>query len=314
MNIVADEKECPIESRENVKIRSGQIIKLQRLHGLLEQVYTSLSGNDQDSNLMEKLISYVQRLRSFNIAQSAEDQFTQLYALRKWLFWVPIDLLQARRNDPSALLILAYFFITMLELEPIFPDVGAAFGADLVLSPLEEVLAALNRITPARSSLPFWQTIIALMKFPQQVAAEYRNSKVWTKQQDLEETFAPANPVFQPESLNIDVIQQLNNYQFCDGRQAFRDSPLSQFGSEFPDLDSSLAGPPIPRSDQSDYMIQSGRTSFVGGRDLGPRASYPYGSHVDRLVTVSPESQRSNFSYNMGISYPHSSGYVKTFV
>lgn len=314
MSNVGNENVRSGDSQKNVNIRSGHIIKLQRLHGLLEHVNTNLTGNDQDSKLMEKLISYVQRLRSFNIAQSAEDQFTQLYALRKWLFWVPVDLLQARRNDPSALLVLSYFFTTMLELESIFPDVGAAFGADLALPPLEEALTALNRITPARSSLPFWQMIRALVKFPQQVAAEYRNSKIWTKQQALEETFAPANSVFQPESLNVDVIQQLNNYQFCDGREAFRDSPLSQFGSEFPDINSSLAGPPIPTPDQSDYMFQSGRTSFVGGRDLGSRASYPYGTPVDRLVTVSPETQRSNFAYNTGVSYPYSSGYVEAFL
>ena len=314
MNVVADECECPMESRENVKIRSEHINKLQRLHGLIEQVDINLNGNDQDSKLMEKLVSYIQRLRSFNIAQSAEDQFTQLYALRKWLFWVPVDLLQARRNDPSALLVLAYFFTTMLELVPIFPDVGAAFGADLAISPLEEVLTALNRIMPARSSLPFWQMIVALMKFPQKVAAEYRNLNVWTKQQDSAETFAPTNPVFQPESLNIDVVQQLNNYQFCDGREAFRDSPLSQFGNEFPDINPSLVGPPIPTSDQSDYGFQNDRTSFVGGRDLGSRASFPYGASVDRLVTISPETRRSNFTYDTGVPYPYSSAYVKKFI
>ena len=313
MDVFSDETKCSAENSEDIKMRSEHVTKLQRLHGLLEHVNSNLTSDDQDSKLLEKLISYVQRLRSFNIAQSAEDQFTRLYALRKWLFWVPADLLQARRNDPSALLVLAYFFTTMLELEPIFPKIGAAFGADLALTPLEEIITALKSMIPARPSLPFWQMVLALMKFPQKVAADYRNQKIWTKQRHSKETYASHGSVFHPEQIHLDVVQQLNDYRFHDGREAFRDSPLSQFGGDIPDVGSSLTGPSIPTSDQSDYTIHSGRTSVIGGRDLETRASCTYGSPVDRLVMMNPETQRSDYAYNMGFSYPYSSGYVCQF-
>ena len=308
MNVTAEDADSSKGSRETVKMRSEHITKLQRLHGLLEHVNSNLTSEDQDSKLLEKLISYVQRLRSFNIAQSAEDQFTQLYALRKWLFWVPADLLQSRRNDPSALLILAYFFTTMLELEPIFPSIGAAFGADLALAPLEEIIAALDSMIPTQPSLPFWQMLLALMEFPQKIAADYKNRRAWARHRQSKEIYESHGPVFHPEQLHLDVVQQLNNYQFCDGREAFRDSPLSQFGGDFPDLGSSLVGPPVPTSDQVDYIVPGERAPIIGGRDLGSRASYSYGSPVERLATANPEAQRAGYTYGMGFSYPYSSG------
>ena len=305
----------PRDNQLSPTFRREHLTKLHNLHGLLEQVRASLDSDDQDRKLMDTLIGYVQRLRSFNVAQSAGEQFNQLYALRKWLFWVPIDMLQTRKNDPSALLILAYYFTTMLELEPMFPDVSAAFGADLALPPLEEIIRMIDSLLSPRTSLPYWQTILALLKYPRKTATSFQSKRTWLSH-ETKEAYTISTPSYGTERLNMDLVQQVNDYQFIDGRDAFRDSPLSQFGNVFPpEVGSSFSGPVVSSAgEQPDYGIVSGahRPPVVGRHSHISRPSISYGSPADRLVPVSPESRRKeNYSYGLaGTSYPYTSGCV----
>jgi hypothetical protein len=82
---------------------------------------------------VDQLLSYLQRLQATPPAQSPEEQFSQSYMMRKWLFWVPVSLLQRQGGKGPAMLTLAHFYATALTLEPLFPDLGASFCSALAL-------------------------------------------------------------------------------------------------------------------------------------------------------------------------------------
>ncbi len=88
----------------------------------LQRAQMALMGNEVELHWLNQLIAYVQRLQSLNPAQSPEEQFSQMYYLRKWLLWVPVSLLQRRGGSAATMITLGYFYSTALALEPLFPD------------------------------------------------------------------------------------------------------------------------------------------------------------------------------------------------
>src|SRR5579871_420657 len=126
--------------------RRDHVQTLQRIQEALGGLQHYLSAYEHESKWVEQLNGYIHRLRTSNPAQSPEEQFNQLYALRKWLFWVPVTLLSARKGDVWTLLVLAHYYGTALSLEPLFPDIGSSFLGTLALHPLEEIVRIINTI------------------------------------------------------------------------------------------------------------------------------------------------------------------------
>jgi len=157
---------------------------LQTTFYAVHRLQGALVGHELESNWVKQLLSYIQQLQILPPPQTAEEQFNYLYQLRKWLFWVPISLLQRDEGQGSAIMTLAYFYATSIALEPLFPDLGSTFCSASALPPLEAILQVTNAMQ-SKHSTDSSAEIASLMQFPQQTALNYRNRAMQIQQSAL---------------------------------------------------------------------------------------------------------------------------------
>ena len=189
---------------------------LQRTVQSLQRLQMALAGHELELSWVTQLLTYVQRLQSLNPPQTAEEQFSQLYHLRKWLFWVPISLLQRQDGQGPALLTLSHFYATALTLEPLFPDLGSSFCGAVALPPLENIIRVTDAMQLEQAMYPTSVEIATLMQFPQQTALSYRNCAMQTAQPAMQQE--PNLVTISPETLSYTSIGNLS--------PAFAPSPL----------------------------------------------------------------------------------------
>lgn len=264
--------------REHLTILSDIQHSLARL-----QPYLSLTRHEQEGKWVEQLRNYIERLRASGAAQTAEEQFEQLYALRKWLFWVPISLLAAKHTDATVMVVLAHFYATALALEPMFPEIGAVFCANRSLGPLEEIIL----IVQGYQNPPYddrTRSVSYLIQYPNDVAASYKTRRDWMRQQAGEASPVPQTP-YGLEALNMD-LQNLAQYSYGQTLSpAFAPSPLNFFPtSSLPGLASGptspyLEVPHVPRTSVDLTYSSPSYTTPLGSPATGPPYSVPAQPH-----------------------------------
>lgn len=269
----------PISSetrREHLAILSDVQNSLSRL-----QPYLSLTRHEQEGKWIEQLRNYIERLRASGAAQSAEEQFGQLYALRKWLFWVPISLLAAKRTDATVMVVLAHFYATALALEPMFPEIGAVFCANRSLGPLEEIVLLVQGYqNPSYDDRT--QSVSYLIQFPNDVATSYKTRREWMRQQIGEGSPVTQTP-YNLETLNMDLQNQLAQYSYGQSLSpAFAPSPLNFFpAASLPGLASGPTSPylEVPRTSVDLTYSSSSYASPLGSPATGSSYSVPEQPH-----------------------------------
>lgn len=241
---------------------------LQNTVQSLQQLQMALEGHDMELHWASQLLIYVQRIQTANPPQSADEQFSQLYYLRKWLFWVPISLLRRQGGTGPALLTLSHFYATALNLEPLFPDLGSSFCGAMTLSPLETILRATTNETGS------------LMQFPRQTVLSYRSRALQTSSQSMMQQTHPLvnigpetlsyismgniSPAFAPSPLHYGTPQSASSTQspflevpsthagFSYGTQSWGTAPSPSFPARYTGQDEQMY----------DYMAYGG---FRGG-------------------------------------------------
>ena len=162
----------------------------QERHSILTSVLAALQRlqpvlvvNSPEAYWIEQLLGYISYLLNTQPAQTAAEQFDQLYSLRKWVLFVPCLLLEKPMVDGPSTLVVAHLYATALALEPLFPSLGASFCAAISLPPLERII---QMTAPMQTDDQFGHhalEISSLMHFPQQAVSTYRARLAWTQQQ-----------------------------------------------------------------------------------------------------------------------------------
>ncbi|KAJ5062046.1 hypothetical protein J3E74DRAFT_38957 [Bipolaris maydis] len=295
----------PISTPISPEAHREHINTLVDIHASLQRLQPYLVHNEQESKWVDQLKGYLDRLRSSGQAQSPEEQFNQLYALRKWLFWVPISLLAAKRGDIIVLVILAHFYATALALEPMFPDVASVFVADLSVRPLEEITQLVQAFQDPRYDSHV-QTMSYLVQFPLDMATSYKGRREWARQQSM-----AMPPMQQPssyplESINQDLENQIAQYSYSQSQSlspAFAPSPLTF-------LPAGMASTPtspyleVPRSSTA-VDAYGTASSYASSNSYAS----PLGSPVALLPPYSAPQEHA-ISFGMPSGYP--SGFVAT--
>lgn len=235
----------------------------------LQRAQMALVGNEVELHWLNQLITYVQRLQSLNPAQSPEEQFSQMYYLRKWLFWVPISLLQQRGSSGATMITLAYFYSTALALEPLFPDLGSSFCGALALPPLEAIINVTHAMQTENSQSQSAHEFLSLTQFPQQTAINYRSRTLQGQQMALQQESSMMN-------INTDAMSYASIGNLSP---AFVPSPLYH-GT--PQSASSAQSPflEVPSS------AQTGFSYGMQGWGMAPSPGFPaqtYGSQEDQM-------------------------------
>lgn len=180
-----DEMASARDARRSSQGLHDRQLVLHNVINALQHLKPYLTGRELELSWIEHLLNYVQRLQASAPAQTPEEQFSHLYVLRKWLFWVPTVLLQDQTRQGPAMIVLAYLYATALELEPLFPDIGIHFSAALAIRPLENILQVTHTM---QNEQGFSQNVIeitALMEYARQAAASYRTRTAWLQRQTL---------------------------------------------------------------------------------------------------------------------------------
>jgi hypothetical protein len=170
----------PIPNAKNVtQPRKQDLEALQLAYGRLQHVERVLQGNNEDSKAIAQLMHFVRGVRKVTPSQTAAQRFEMLNPLRAWLFWLPVMYLQRYRGNPYALITLAYYYTIALVVEPIFPEVGAAYFGSLSLGPIEEIARRLFSIGLSQASEDGIQTPLALMEYPIDMVSKFRKRMGW---------------------------------------------------------------------------------------------------------------------------------------
>lgn len=300
----------PISTPVSQEARTQQLDTLTDVHNSLQRMQPYLSRNDQETKWIDQLKGYLDRLRASNPAQTAEEQFNQLYALRKWLLWVPISLLSAKRGDINVLCVLAHFYATALALEPMFSDVASVFVSDLSLLPLEEIVTVVQGYQDPRYDSRI-QTMSYLVQFPIDMVSSYKTKREWTRQHMTAVSQVP-QPSYALETINLDLENQITQYSYGQANSlspAFAPSPL---GFLPPGMASIPTSPflDVPRTSADAYGSSTYTTSSY------PSSSYASSNYASPLgspanVLLPPYAAPSEHAYNYGMS-GYTSGFVAT--
>lgn len=207
--------------------RHEHLLALQNVSSSLARLQPFLAHCEQENKWIEQLKGYVERLKTSNPPQSSEEQFSQLYALRKWLFWVPVSLLSSRKGDIFMLLVLAHFYAAAIAIEPMFPDVGAEFTANVAIQPLQEIARIVDQVQTSQSYNQTTQAASMMMEFPRETMNAYRTRKEWARQQPQIQAALQQQQSYGLDTLNLDLGSQLADHGYYQSLSpAFAPSPL----------------------------------------------------------------------------------------
>lgn len=278
----------------STETRQDQLSTLSRVQGILQRLQPYLTACEQELRWIDQLSGYIQRLTHSDPPPTSEDQFRQLYALRKWLFWVPVTLLSSRKGDIFTLLVLSHFYAVALTLEPLFSHIGVPFLSSLAFPPLEELIKVINTVQSSDSFSSMTQSAATMMEFPREALASYKARRLWNQVQ------SPAVQVSQPpyglETLNLDLGAHIAEYGYNQRMSpAFAPSPLRN--SPPTPLSTPLSGT-VPRSPFLEVPRSSGVEIF-GYSSAGSTYSTPLTSPQVQLPTFKQEEDSgSSFNFN----------------
>jgi len=120
-------------------------------------------------------------VRKVSPTHTAAQRFEMLNPLRTWLFWLPVMFLQQTGGSASALVTLAHYYTVALVVEPLFPEVGAAYFGSLSLGPIEEIARRLFSMNASSTPGADLQTPLNLMEYPIDMVTNFRNRMGWVQ-------------------------------------------------------------------------------------------------------------------------------------
>jgi hypothetical protein len=193
--------------------RKVDLDALQRAYTQLQKVEAHLKASREDVKAIQQLMTFVRGVRKVSPSHTAAQRFEMLNPLRSWLFWLPVMFLQQTRGSQSALIILAHYYTVALVVEPLFPEVGAAYFGSLSMGPIEEIARRLFSISVSDSDS---QTPLDLMEYPIDMVTKFRGRMGW-----IQPERTASFPTFEGNAYNLGD-QFSNNMSFSPyGHPAF---------------------------------------------------------------------------------------------
>jgi hypothetical protein len=113
-------------------------------------------------------------LQMLSTSYTAVQRFDMLNPLRTWLFWLPVMYLQQTQMPLSAFVILAHYYTVALVIEPLFPEIGAAYIGSLSLKLIEKIVRRLVSADVPRTPQMDLNIALSLMAYPKDMACQFR--------------------------------------------------------------------------------------------------------------------------------------------
>jgi hypothetical protein len=178
----------PAEQRDRLETLAG-------IRAALSRLVAAVVPQGRDRRHIDELASYCETLARSPLPQSPREQFDVLYHFRKLLLWAPVSLLgggsgagpATGRLEPSTLVALAHLYASALAMEPVFPDIGAAFLGGLAAAPLTQCLVrAQQSADSGEYDAASAAAVAQLMDFPRQALEGYQRRREWAQRDVLQ--------------------------------------------------------------------------------------------------------------------------------
>lgn len=185
---------------------------LQEAFAALDQLTAQLSPGGQSHKWVEQLKRYTERLQTSPSPETAEHEVSQLYPLRKWLFWAPVALLASQSGHHLVPVVVAHFYAVSLAIEPMFTTIGADYCANMALSPLEHIIQTIDQAGSVSGHDGADLQKASLMAFPKEALLRYRARANWSARQPELQSYHGQQQPFLLDSLNVnfnfDAVEQ----------------------------------------------------------------------------------------------------------
>lgn len=209
-------------------------------------------GDRREAHDLDQLADYVSRLANIAPASTPEEQFNHLYALRKWLFWIPATILKNPQHDSFSLVFVAYLYAMALSFEPLFPDVAGTLISAISTEPLENILRYFGEAAPESfATLPTGlSNIVSLLEWPRREHQAFKSRRSQTQYSQVDPLFVSYNAYntdFSPASRMFNGPQPSPAFAATPGsRMSFSSSYSSTSGSRGSNFLELPSGPTLP--------------------------------------------------------------------
>jgi hypothetical protein len=274
--------------------RKQDLDSLQLAYAQLQRVEAHLKANHKDVKAVQQLMSFVRGVRKVSPSHTAAQRFEMLNPLRAWLFWLPVMFLQQTRGSPSALVILAHYYTVALVVEPLFPEVGAAYFGSLSLGPIEEIARRLFSISVSQSTDSDMQTPLNLMEYPIDMVSKFRSRMGWVQPERTASfpTFGGATYSMEETYPNTLSLSPYDNPAFTYSQEHLMTMP--------PNPQSATAVSPLTLDPFGNHYLGIPSPSGFGGYHSPASSNFGEGSivysdHGDDFALYEGQGAGSNF-------------------
>ncbi|KAH6668311.1 hypothetical protein B0J14DRAFT_159287 [Halenospora varia] len=161
--------DTPFNYPKHTDLDALQLASLQ-----LRKLEAYLKDDIEGTEAVAQLINFVEGLRRLSPSHTTTQRFDMLDPLRTWLLWLPVRYVQQAQMPLSAFVVLAYYYTIALIVEPLFPEIGAAYFGSLSLNPIEEIARRLVSLNACETSQEDFQTALNFMAYPMDMAYKFR--------------------------------------------------------------------------------------------------------------------------------------------
>jgi hypothetical protein len=161
--------DTPFNSPKRAGLDALQLASLQ-----LRKVEAYLKKNMEGTEAITQLIKFVEGLRTLSPSHTTTQRFDMLDLLRTWLLWFPVMYAQQTQMPFSGFVVLAYYYTIALIIEPLFPEIGAAYFGSLSLNPIEEIVQRLFSLHVRQTSHVDLYTALNFMVYPLDMVYKFR--------------------------------------------------------------------------------------------------------------------------------------------
>lgn len=180
--------------------KTEDLARLDQATAALHDLRARLTTNAELSNLISRLLVFLQELRRDFPLQAPEEAFERLQELRQWLFWLPPALFRPEESDLGAMAVLSHFFGVALALDPLFPEIGGSYLGSMSIAPIEDmqrVMLARRAAHPHESGVI---TALSLMEVPLRTVSGYKAKQHFLTQRSQSYQASPHSPYAAPMS------------------------------------------------------------------------------------------------------------------
>lgn len=274
--------------------RKQDLEPLQRAYEQLQRVEAHLKENNEDPKAIQQLMTFVRSVRKVSPSHTAAQRFDLLNPLRAWLFWLPVMLLQQTRGSPSSLVILAHYYLVALVVEPLFPEVGAAYFGSLSLGPIEEIARRLFSISVSQTSGADMQTPLSLMEYPIDMVSSFRNRMGWKPERTA--SWTASFPTF---SMSEDYPSQMSYSPYGNPAFSYSQEQMMTMPPDLSSISASASSPMLTLDPFSNNYLGIPSPGGFGGYSPASsnfgEGSIIYSDHGDDFALYDGQGPGSNF-------------------